>query len=36
MMVYDCWLNHVVNYPSDNNTADHYGLRPVADGFYIR
>ena len=36
MVVRDCWLNHTVSFPSDNEAADHKGLREVASGVYIR
>ena len=36
MFVNDCWTNSVVNFPSDNSSADHDGSRSVADGLYIR
>ncbi len=36
MVVQDCWLNHVVNHPSDNLQPDHDGARAVASGLYVR
>ena len=36
MVVQDCWMNHTVSYPSDNDIDDHEGLRPVASGLYLR
>ena len=36
MVVRDCWLNHTVSFPSDNEAADHAGLRAVASGVYLR
>ena len=36
MTVHDCWLNHVVSYPSDNKKADHFGGRSVGNGLYVR
>jgi hypothetical protein len=36
MTVHDCWLNHVVSYPSDNKKPDHYGGRSVGNGLYVR
>jgi len=36
MVVRDCWLNHTVSFPSDNDAADHAGLRAVASGVYLR
>jgi hypothetical protein len=36
MTIEDCWLNDIVNYPSDNSLPDHYGYRSVSDGLYLR
>jgi len=36
MVVEDCWLNDVVNNPSDDGSAGHGGSRSVASGLYIR
>ena len=36
MWVENCWLNGVVNFPSDNGSADHDGGRTVASGLYLR
>ncbi|MEE2751680.1 MAG: phosphodiester glycosidase family protein, partial [Myxococcota bacterium] len=36
MWVKDCWLNGVVNFPSDNGAADHEGGRSVASGLYLQ
>ncbi len=36
MVVDDCWVNGVVNHPSDNGAGDHDGSRAVADGLYVR
>jgi len=36
MIVEDCWLNNVVNNPSDDGSAGHGGSRSVASGLYIR
>ena len=36
MMIDDCWLNNVVNNPSDDGSAGHGGSRPVGSGLYIR
>ena len=36
MVVHDCWMNHTVSFPSDNDLADHHGLRSVASGLYLR
>ena len=36
MVVRDCWMNHTVSYPSDNDLEDHLGLRAVASGLYLR
>ena len=36
MWIEDCWLDGVVNFPSDNGAADHEGSRQVASGLYLR
>jgi hypothetical protein len=36
MWVEDCWVNGVVNSPSDNEADDHWGSRAVSDGLYLR
>ena len=36
MIVDDCWLNDVVNNPSDDASAGHAGSRPVGSGLYVR
>ncbi|MGB0641317.1 MAG: phosphodiester glycosidase family protein, partial [Myxococcota bacterium] len=36
MTVEGCWLNDVVNNPSDDGSAGHGGARPVGSGLYIR
>lgn len=36
MSISQCWLNDVVNHPSDNSSDDHYGSRTVGSGLYIR
>ena len=36
MYIEDCWLNNIVNFPSDNQSADHFGSRIVSDGVYIK
>ena len=36
LWVEDCWLDGVVNFPSDNGAADHEGARSVASGLYLR
>ena len=35
LMIRDCWVNGVVNSPSDNGDADHRGTRPVSNGIYL-
>ncbi len=35
MVVRDCWIDGVVNHPSDNQAADHRGERAVSDGLYL-
>ena len=35
MVVPGCWVDGVVNQPSDNGVADWRGARTVADGLYI-
>jgi len=35
MWVDDCWVNGVVNSPSDNGLDDHWGSRQVSDGLYL-
>ena len=35
-VVPDCWLSDIVSYPSDNQTADHWGARSVGSGLYVR
>ena len=35
LFIKDCWLNGVVNFPSDNRTADHDGSRAVGNGVYL-
>ena len=32
MYLQDCSLNDIINFPSDNSSADHYGARSVSDG----
>ncbi|MEC8382140.1 MAG: phosphodiester glycosidase family protein [Myxococcota bacterium] len=36
MSISQCWLNAVVNHPSDNNSDNHYGARAVGSGLYVR
>ena len=36
MSISDCWINDVVNHPSDNGAADHNGARTVGSGLYVR
>ena len=36
MYLKNCWINDIVNYPSDNQSPDHYGSRSVSDGLYIK
>ncbi|MEC8194456.1 MAG: phosphodiester glycosidase family protein, partial [Myxococcota bacterium] len=36
MVVRDCWINDVVNSPSDDGTDGHGGARSVASGLYVR
>jgi hypothetical protein len=36
MVIENCWINDVVNFPSDNSTADHDGERAVGSGLYVR
>ena len=36
MAIEDCWINDVVNSPSDNQSSDHSGSRAVGSGLYIR
>ena len=36
MSISDCWINDVVNHPSDNGSADHNGARTVGSGLYVR
>jgi hypothetical protein len=35
MVVPGCWVDGVINQPSDNGVADWRGARTVADGLYI-
>ena len=35
MVVPGCWVDGVINHPSDNGVADWRGARTVADGLYI-
>ena len=36
MVIEDCWIDDVVNSPSDDGSAAHTGERAVSDGLYIR
>jgi len=36
MVVEGCWINDVVNNPSDDGSAGHGGSRSVASGLYVR
>ena len=36
LVIEDCWINHVVNFPSDSASFDHNGARNVGSGIYIR
>ena len=36
LSIQDCWINHVVNFPSDSSDLSHNGARSVGSGLYIR
>ena len=36
LTVKDCWINDVVNYPSDGGGLSHEGARAVGSGLYLR
>jgi exopolysaccharide biosynthesis protein len=35
LSVHDCWLNDVVNFPSDSGNFSHQGARAVGSGLYL-
>ena len=36
LVVQDCWINSVVNFPSDSFGFSHEGARAVGSGLYLR
>ena len=35
LVIRDCWLNHIVNFPSDSSNLSHSGERAVGSGLYL-
>ena len=35
MSIENCWINHIVNHPSDNFNHGHDAARSVSDGVYV-